>query len=204
MFPFRGSFRLFFGSFDVAAGLLKSFSGWFQDAGHRCPLPVVHSVSFEVAASYCFAFVRLGFRILTSLSGFASFFRVSTSLFSLPWVLRLPLMSPRGSGAYVPNSLCRVVVQSIIHPIGLYRLKSLHPVIFSFFQEPTILGFRVRVMVFHLFYQCESCMCVEIVIWKCEVFVERSPAGVFHVVSVGVHAKICWGFTLPNVLSSWA
>ena len=47
-------------------------------------------------------------------------------------------------------------------------------------------------------------MGIEIVIWKCEVFVERSPVGVFHVVSVGVHTKIRWGFTLSNVLSFWA
>ena len=108
------------------------------------------------------------------------------------------------SGTDVPDSLCRAVVQPIIHSIGLYRLESLHPVVFSFFQEPTILGLRVRVVVFHLFYQRESRMSIEIVIGKCEVSVERSPAGVFNVVSVGVHTKICWRLTLSNILCSWA
>ena len=67
-------------------------------------------------------------------------------------------------GADVPDSLCGAVIEPVVHPIGLYRLESLHPVVFSSFQEPTILGFRVEVVVFHLFYQCKSRMSVKIVV----------------------------------------
>ena len=156
------------------------------------------SVLFDVAAGLCLrCFSKfLGSDVDVSSSvGTSDPFDVAARL-SCHW---------RGScsGTYVPDSLCRAVIQPIIHSIGLYRLESLHPVVFSSFQEPTILGLRIRVVVFHLFYQRESRMSVKIVIGKCEVSVERSPAGVSNVVSVGVHAKVCRRFTLANILCSW-
>ena len=64
-------------------------------------------------------------------------------------------MSPRGvvvvgvsfvSCADVADALFHVVVKTIVHPVGFDGLKSLHPIVFSLFQEPTVFGFRIFVI----------------------------------------------------------
>ena len=138
--------------------------------------------------------VTVGRRV--SFGGFLRFF----------WCRRRALLSlhyPLFSGTDVADALFRGVVKTIVHPIGLDCLESLHPVVFPLFQEPTILGFRVRVVVSDLLDQRKSRVGVEIVVGEREVSIERSPAGVSNVVSVGIHAEVCRRFTLANILCSW-
>ena len=55
-------------------------------------------------------------------------------------------------------------------------------------------------VVFHLFYEDEPRVVVEIMIRLIEMLVKRESCGTCHIESMRIEAEVGWGFRFPHIL----
>ena len=90
-------------------------------------------------------------------------------------------------------------VKVIVHSLRLEGLQTFHPVVLTVFQQSLGLGFG-DVSVVYLFYKRETCMFVEIMSGKCEVFIERASVATRDILSMSIYSQIRWRLAFSDIL----